>query len=160
LLAAWIVHDLEELWTMPDWSQRAPEQLAEAFPGVPAAVTEQLPMSRAEASTAIAVTGLVMAAAAASGARSGGRSQFFQTALTGFGMHAVTHLAQSALLRRYTPGLVTTPLVVVPFSLWAHRQLRRYGVPAAPSNPRLTVALAAVVPLSHAIARLPRLRRR
>ncbi|MGC4943334.1 HXXEE domain-containing protein [Kribbella sp. DT2] len=159
LLAAWVIHDAEELATMAGWSREAPEQVRAVLPGVPDAVVEQLPMTRAEAATAIGLTGVVMAAASFAGARSGGRSAFFQAALTGFGMHGVTHLAQSAVLRRYTPGLVTTPLVVIPFSLWAWRRLRAYDVPPAPSNARLNLALAAAVPLSHAIARLPRLRR-
>jgi len=103
---------------------------------------------------------VAMAAAAAAGSSSGGRGRVFQASLLGFGLHAGTHIAQSIALRRYTPGLVTTPLVVVPYSVWAWRRLKRSGVPIAPSDQRLNLALAAVVPLAHAIARLPRLRRR
>ena len=159
LLAAWIIHDVEELLTMPAWSQQAPAQVQAVLPAVPDAVVKQLPMSRAEAATAIGLTGLAMAAASASGARSGGASKLFQASLVGFGLHAGTHLAQSAVLRRYTPGLVTTPLVVIPYSVWAWRRLKRSGVPIQPSDPRLNLLLAAVVPLSHVIARLPRRRR-
>jgi hypothetical protein len=158
LLAAWIIHDIEELLTMPSWSQDAPEQVRAVLPHAPAAVLDQLPMSRAEAATAIGLTGLAMAAAAASGARTGGRSKFFQASLAGFGLHAGTHLVQSAVLRRYTPGLVTTPLVVIPYSIWAWRRLKRSGVPIHPSDARLNVLLAAVVPAAHAVARLRRLR--
>jgi hypothetical protein len=156
LLAAWIIHDVEELLTMPGWSHKAPAQVQAVFPAVPDAVVKQLPMSRAEAATAIGLTGLVMAAAAADGARTGGASKLFQASLVGFGLHAGTHLAQSAVLRRYTPGLVTTPLVVIPYSVWAWRRLKRSGVPIQPSDPRLNLLLAAVVPLSHAVARLRR----
>ncbi|TDO69178.1 uncharacterized protein with HXXEE motif [Kribbella sp. VKM Ac-2571] len=150
LLAAWIAHDLEELATMPSFSQQ---------PDLPAPLTKVLPMSRSEAATAIGLTGVAIAAASAAGAATGGRSKFFQASLMGFGLHAGTHLAQSVVLRRYTPGLVTTPLVVIPFSLWAWHRLKAAGVPIAPTDRRLTIALAAIVPLSHAIARLPRLRR-
>ncbi|WP_405057220.1 HXXEE domain-containing protein [Kribbella sp. NBC_01505] len=172
LLAAWIIHDLEELVTMSRWSHQAPAQLAEALDRISpvdaqstslraaAAAERALPMSATEAATAIGLTGLAMAAASAAGAATGGRSKFFQASLVGFGLHAGTHIAQSVALRRYTPGLVTTPLVVIPYSVWAWRQLKRAGVPIAPSDRRLNLALAAVVPLSHAIARLPRLRRR
>ena len=151
LLAAWIVHDLEELATMPSFSRQ---------PDLPAPLTKVLPMSRTEAATAIGLTGVVMAAASAAGAATGGRSKFFQTSLLGFGLHAGTHIAQSVVLRRYTPGLVTTPLVVIPFSVWAWQRLRADGVPIAPPDRRLNLAVAAVVPLAHALARLPRLRRR
>ena len=151
LLAAWIIHDLEELATMPTFSQRT---------DLPAPLTKVLPMSRTEAATAIGLTGVAMAAASAAGAATGGRSKFFQASLAGFGLHAATHLAQSVALRRYTPGLITTPLVVIPFSAWAWRRLKTERVPIAPTDRRLTLALAAIVPLTHAIARLPRLRRR
>jgi hypothetical protein len=67
----------------------------------------------------IAVIGGVMTAAA--GARTGGRSAFYQAALAGFGWHTVTHLAQAAAVRAYPPGLVTAPLIVAPFSVWAWR---------------------------------------
>ena len=149
LLAAWIIHDLEELATMPSFSQRT---------DLPMPLTKVLPMSRTEAATAIGLTGIAMVAASAAGAATNGRSKFFQASLLGFGLHAGTHLAQSALLRRYTPGLITTPLVVIPFSTWAWRRLKTEAVPIAPPDHRLTLALAAIVPLSHAIARLPRLR--
>ncbi len=158
LLVAWIVHDLEELLTMPSWSQRAPAQIRAVLPQVPDAVLDKLPTSRAEVTAAIGLTGLVMAAAAASGARTGGSSKFFQASLVGFGLHAGTHLAQSAVLRRYTPGLVTTPLVVIPYSVWAWRRLKRSGVPVHPSDARLNLLLAAVVPAAHTIARLSRRR--
>ena len=97
LLAAWIVHDLEELLTMPTWSQQAPEQIRAVLP-------------------------------------------------------------QVLVLRRYTPGLVTTPLVVIPYSVWAWRRLKGSGVPVHPSDARLNLLLAAVVPAAHTIARLSRRR--
>lgn len=152
LLAAWVLHDLEELATLPRWSTDAPVTLAGQLP---APVLRALPMSRTEAATAIGLVGAVMTVASARGARTGGQSALFQSALTGFGLHAGTHIAQSVILRRYTPGLITTPLVVIPYALWARRQMR--DIPKATPSPALTVALAAAVPLAHAIARLPRL---
>ena len=150
LLAAWMIHDLEELATMPSFSQSE---------DLPRPLAKVLPMSRTEAATAIGITGVAIAAASAAGAATGGRSRFFQATLFGFGLHAGTHIAQSLALRRYTPGLVTTPLVVIPFSVWAWRRLRAEGIPIAASDRRLNLALAAVVPVAHAAARLPRLRR-
>lgn len=70
-----------------------------------------------------------MLAVAARGAHIGGRSVVYQTAVTGFGLHALTHLAQSAVVRGYTPGVATVPLVAAPFSVWARRRLRQAGVP-------------------------------
>ncbi len=78
--------------------------------------------------------GTVMAAAAAAGARSGGRSGFYQAVLAGFGWHAVGHLAQAAAVGGYAPGVVTAPVIVAPFSVWAWRRLRAAG--SRPSSAR------------------------
>ncbi|MET9800384.1 HXXEE domain-containing protein [Streptomyces sp. NPDC006368] len=128
LLAAFAVHDLEELATMPAWASAQVDRLRESHPKVPERVWSAMSVTPGHAATAIGLMGLVVGAASADGARTGGRSPFFQTVLAGFGLHAVSHVAQSAALRRYTPGVVTTPLVVAPFSLWAWRELRRGGV--------------------------------
>jgi Protein of unknown function with HXXEE motif len=114
LLAAWVAHDTEELFTMAAFT---------ADPDVPLPETDQTHVN-----VALALMGGFMATAAAAGARTGGRSPLYQAALTGFGLHAITHVASALALRRYTPGLVTAPLIVAPFSLWAARELRRCGV--------------------------------
>ncbi|WP_320779716.1 HXXEE domain-containing protein [Streptomyces sp. CRN 30] len=128
LLAAFAVHDLEELATMPAWAATQVDRLRDSFPKVPERVWSAMSVSPGHTATAIGLMGLVVGAASADGARTGGQSPFFQTVLAGFGLHAVTHVAQSAVLRRYTPGVITAPLVVAPFSLWAWRELRRGGV--------------------------------
>ncbi|NJP99012.1 HXXEE domain-containing protein [Streptomyces zingiberis] len=128
LLAAFAVHDLEELATMPGWAAAEVDRLRRRHPKVPERVWATMSVTPGHAATAIGLMGLVVGAASADGARTGGRSPFFQTVLAGFGLHAVSHVAQSAALGRYTPGVVTAPLVVAPFSLWAWRELRRAGV--------------------------------
>ncbi|MFB9907377.1 HXXEE domain-containing protein [Allokutzneria oryzae] len=115
LLAAWTLHDAEELLTMAKFSRDNKRWLPE--------------VDQAHVTTAIGLMGAVIATASAAGARTGGRSALFQTVLTGFGLHSLTHLAQSALLRRYTPGVITAPLIVAPFSLWALKLLRDNGIP-------------------------------
>ncbi|MEV1114791.1 HXXEE domain-containing protein [Actinosynnema sp. NPDC049800] len=138
LLAAWVVHDLEELATMARWTRERKH--------VPTTTT-------AEAAIAIGVVGVVIAAAAADGARTCGRSKFFQSALTGFGLHAVVHVASSAVCRGYTPGVLTAPTVVAPFSWWALRRLRRAGIEVNPS-PRGLLWFPVIVGGAHLIARL------
>ncbi|NUT48545.1 MAG: HXXEE domain-containing protein [Saccharothrix sp.] len=137
LLAAWVVHDLEELATMARWTRGRKH--------VPTTTT-------AEAAIAIGVVGLVIAAAAADGARTGGRSRFFQSVLTGFGLHAATHVATGVVTGGYAPGLITAPSVVAPFSWWALRRLKRAGVRVHPS-PRALLWFPAVVGGAHGIAR-------
>ncbi|WP_158843126.1 HXXEE domain-containing protein [Saccharothrix deserti] len=137
LLAAWVVHDLEELATMARWTRRHRH--------VPTTTTP-------EAAIAIGVVGVVIAAAAADGARTGGRSKLFQSVLAGFGLHAVTHVVSGAVFRGYTPGVVTAPIVVAPFSLWALRQLHRAGIHVKPS-PRGLLWFPVIIGAAHGIAR-------
>ncbi|GAA3697736.1 HXXEE domain-containing protein [Nonomuraea antimicrobica] len=160
LLAAWAVHDAEELATMARWTRTARPRLEERFPRVP---WERLEMSQRHVNVAIGLMGAVMAGAAALGARTGGRSAVFQAALAGFGAHGVVHLAQAALARGYTPGVVTAPVVVIPYSVWAWRRLRRAGVPArswSGSLVALPVVLVGVHALAHVLAGRRGLRRR
>ncbi|GAA3209617.1 HXXEE domain-containing protein [Nonomuraea helvata] len=152
LLAAWAVHDAEELATMAGWTREARER----WPWVPE-------VSQRHVNVAIGLMGGVMAGAAALGARTGGRSPVFQAALLGFGAHGVAHLAQAAVARRYTPGVVTAPVVVIPFSVWAWRRLRADGVPvragaaARPGVAAFPLVVGGVHVLAHALTR-PRAR--
>ncbi|WP_431909687.1 HXXEE domain-containing protein [Nonomuraea jabiensis] len=166
LLAAWAVHDVEELATMAGWTRsarpRLEELLEERLPWVP---WERLEVSQRHVNVAIGLMGGVMAGASALGARTGGRSPVFQAALLGFGAHGVMHLAQAAVARGYTPGAVTAPVVVIPFSVWAWRRLRAEGVPVRTGAAgwaglaALPAVLAGVHAAAHALTR-PRSRSR
>ncbi|MGW7521548.1 HXXEE domain-containing protein [Streptomyces sp. NPDC054796] len=129
LFAAWAAHDAEEVATGPRrLAARLPE-LRERLPRVPDRVWRALEgVDAREFAVAVTGVGLVVAAAAADGHRTGGRSGFYQSTLTGFGLHGAVHLAQAAAVRGYPPGAATTPLVVLPFTLWARGRLRRAGV--------------------------------
>ncbi|WUH78179.1 HXXEE domain-containing protein [Streptomyces sp. NBC_00435] len=81
---------------------------------------------------------------------------FYQACLNGFGPHGIVHLAQAAAARGCIPGVVTSPLVVVPFTLWARGRLRDAGV-RTPTRPRdltrgLGLAVAATAG-AHVVAR-------
>ncbi|WP_329376355.1 HXXEE domain-containing protein [Streptomyces sp. NBC_01351] len=157
LLAAWTVHDLEEVAAMAHWSRTRVPVLRERHPRLPDRIWRRLEaVDGREFATAVGCMGLVVAAAAADGYRTGGRSAFYQDSLNGFGLHGLVHLAQAAATRGYTPGVVTSPLLVVPFTLWARGRLRRAGV-LRPTRPRelargLALAGAATV-AAHAVAR-------
>ncbi|MEV6506247.1 HXXEE domain-containing protein [Streptomyces sp. NPDC051642] len=157
LLAAWAVHDREEVAAMPGWARGQVPGLRQRYPRVPERVWRRLEsLDGREFAAAVAVMGGVVAVAAADGHRTGGRSGFYQAALNGFGLHALTHMAQAAAVRGYTPGVVTSPLVVVPFTLWARGRLRRAGVlrPARPRDVVQGLALAAVATVgTRAVAR-------
>lgn len=151
LLAAWLVHDLEELPTMAPWTRRMARRLPWAQP-----------MSQAHVNVGIALMGVVVAAAAVAGARSGGRSGFYQSALAGFGWHAGGHVLSAVALREYTPGLVTAPLLVAPFSLWAWRRLGAAGVPrdGRRATARGALLTAASLLVAHTTAAILTRRRR
>jgi len=128
LLGAWAINDAEELATMAAWSRRAIPRLRARHPRVPEAVWSAVRVTGPESAVAIGLMGALVAAAAWRGHATGGRSPFYQAALVGFGAHAATHVAFSALARGYTPGVLTAPTVVAPYSIWALAKLRGAGV--------------------------------
>ncbi|WP_203601518.1 HXXEE domain-containing protein [Streptomyces sp. SID9727] len=156
LLAAWAANDLEEIATMAGWLRTARPRLGKRLPRVPDRVWDRAALSQREVNTAIGLMGVLVAAAAADGARTGGRSPFFRTVLTGFGLHGAVHLAQSAAYGGYTPGVATSPTVVIPYSLWALRRLRAAGIPVG--GARDTAAGLVILPVAvagaHAVARV------
>src|SRR5215467_9312139 len=158
LLIAWAVHDLEEVLAFGPWAQHALPRLRERFPGVPRRAWRAVEsVDERQFAVAVGLVGVVMAAAAAAGQVSGGRSRFFQLMLAGFGLHAAGHLAAAAGIRGYVPGVVTASLVAAPFSAWAILRLKAAGVwrPASAGDLILAAALAlAVLGGSHALARV------
>ncbi|MFI8826435.1 HXXEE domain-containing protein [Streptomyces sp. NPDC053431] len=157
LFAAWAIHDCEELAFGPRWTRENLPRLRERFPGVPEAVWKAVEaVDEREFALAVGAMAAIVGSAAVAGGRSEGRSAFFQGALNGFGLHGLVHLAQAAAVRGWTPGSATSPLVVIPFTLWARGRLRRAGV-LRPTRARdvavgLAVAAGATV-VSHAVAR-------
>ncbi|MEV5875274.1 HXXEE domain-containing protein [Streptomyces sp. NPDC052101] len=156
LLAAWALHDTEEVVMVPHWVRTQVPELRKRFPRVPEAVWRRLEsVDTREFTTAVAAMAVVLAAACADGQRTGGRSAVYQTALNAFGLHGLVHLAQAAVMRGYTPGSATTPIVVLPFTVWARGRLRRSGV-LRPTRARdlaegLAFAAAAAI-ATHAVA--------
>jgi hypothetical protein len=128
LLLAWAVHDLEEVLAFEPWKRTAVPRLRARFPRVPGLVWQRLESATAQDfALAVAIVGVLMAAAAAAGQASGGRSRYFQLMLAGFGLHTISHVASAVGTRGYTPGVVTAPLVAAPFAVWARRQLKAAG---------------------------------
>ncbi|MFF3291173.1 HXXEE domain-containing protein [Streptomyces sp. NPDC003023] len=157
LLAAWALHDLEELATGPRWMRENVPVLRERFPQVPERVWRAMEaVDQREFTAAVGVMAVIVGAAAVAGHRTGGRSAFYQGAVDGFGLHGLVHLAQAAAFRGWTPGSVTSPLIVVPFALWARGRLRRAGVlrPARARDVAAGLVMAAgATGVAHAIGR-------
>ncbi|RCG23706.1 HXXEE domain-containing protein [Streptomyces diacarni] len=158
LFAAWALHDAEETAMMPHWIRTHVPELRKSAPRVPEAVWTRLEATDGRRfAAAVGAMAVLVGAAAAEGHRTGGRSATYQTALGAFGAHGVVHLAQAAATRSLTPGALTSPLVVIPFTAWARGRLRAQGI-LRPTRPRdiAAGALGAVAALavSHGVAQL------
>lgn len=143
LFLAWLANDTEEWFTMAPWSQKNATGTGKRPPG-PAWLRK--PVTSTQSRVAISLMGALVLAASARGAATGGRSSFFQSTLVGFGAHGFGHLALSAAHRGYTPGVATAPTVVIPFSLWAWRELGRQGVRR--NDARTWLSAAVLLPAS------------
>lgn len=140
LFWAWVVNDAEELVTMGPWSREHGAELARRSPlPLPEWVPEG--MSETHVRVAIWIMGGTIYALSARGAATGGRSRLFQAALLGFGAHGFSHMTNSLSWRGYTPGVLTAPTVVIPYSALAMRRLAHEGVLRVD---RGTVAMAAI----------------
>ena len=92
LLVAWIVHDVEELLTTPRFAPRTAATIRRRFAWLPGLALQMVDVGVTRMAVAVVLIGLLVAAAAEEGARTGGRSPFFQVILAGFGIHAVFHV--------------------------------------------------------------------
>ncbi|MFB7169176.1 HXXEE domain-containing protein [Streptomyces sp. NPDC056242] len=78
LLAAWAVHDAEEVVMVPRWARDRVPELRGRFPRVPDQIGRQLEsIDEREFASAVAGMPVVVAAAAVDGYRTGGRSAFY-----------------------------------------------------------------------------------
>lgn len=139
LFGTWALSDLEELWTMRGSSRYVLPRLPKVVP-----IPERLRrdgVSQRHVTSGIAVMGLLMGAAAARGVRTQGRSPFFRGVLLAYGLHGFGHLGMAAVAGRYVSGAVTAPVIVIPYWLWARRELTRHGI-AEVDRPAAAVAMA------------------
>ncbi len=106
-----IIHDLEEVFTMAPWMRQHPDLMAR-LPLTPAVT------STAQVAGAVAFEWVLTFAASCLGARElrRGRSHWFFISLTAaLLLNVVTHVGQALLVGGYTPGILTAPTVVLPY---------------------------------------------
>ncbi|MFI1990987.1 HXXEE domain-containing protein [Actinoplanes sp. NPDC020271] len=126
LFLTWALSDLEELWTMSRSSRYVLPRLPAVLP-IPQRLRRD-GVSQRHVSASIAMMGLLIGAASVEGARTQGRSPFFRGVLLAYGLHGFGHLGMVAVARRYVSGALTAPVIVIPYWLWARRELTRQGV--------------------------------
>jgi len=142
LFWAWLVHDLEEVVTMPATARRLGPEVTHAQAGV-----------------AIGAMGVLVAVAARRGERTGGRDGLYQAVTAGLQAHVLTHVATSAFLRGYSTGVVTAVTVLLPQTISARRRERAVGVLRPGPVPYLR-GVAVLVPTTVACQALGRWTRR
>lgn len=120
-----LIHDLEELATIEDWTRLHGDRLPEVFRSL-------LPISTAEFGVAIAALLLVFIAVSWLADRAkgdGGRAvDFFVLLVAVLGTNAVGHVAQAILLGAYVPGLLTAVLFGLPYACWGLATVTRSGI--------------------------------
>lgn len=130
---AFVVHDAEELFTMPSWF-----------------IAHERPLGLAHVAVAIAlflVIFLVITAGAWLRPRSFAWRALYGGLLGTFLLHGFIHVGQAIAFASYTPGLVTAVLVVVPAStyLWIVL-LRRGAIDLKPSLAMSVLGIALFLP--------------
>jgi hypothetical protein len=144
LFGAWLVHDVEEVFTFPATSRLLAERVG----------TTKLLVTPAQSAVAIALMGALVATACHSGIRTNGDSKLFRAVSAGLEAHVATHILASVSQKRYTAGLVTAPLVMLPGARVVRAALRRRGQPLRFGDTAQGAALLmGAALLSHLVAR-------
>ena len=113
---AFLIHDLEEIFTMERFTRENRERFPKFLRNIAAINTTQF---------TIAVGVLFAITLLASYLATGQQRQvdIFITALALFLVHVFWHIATPIIFRKYTPGLITALLIVMPYSLYAFHRL-------------------------------------
>ena len=133
LPVAFVIHDGEEILTMPRWiAEHRPLLERIAHTGAPARrVVDNLPTTTAQVAVAVAVELAVLLLATvlfSRGPRPGPALYFYAAALGVFTAHSLTHLGQTLLLGAYTPGVVTAVLIVPAAGVYLYKRLFEAGL--------------------------------
>ena len=152
LFAAWACHDLEELFTMRETSRALAARMPDWVP-IPDDV-RQAGLSQQHVNLGISLMGAYVAAVSAAGVRSRGRSRLFRGGLLAFGLHGFGHIGVTAVLRRYTTGVATSPTIVIPCWLWARRALARESLSDRDGTAPWAAVSILLIPTVHVVTRL------
>lgn len=119
LLTAWALHDVEEALAFPSTCDALADRTNIEF----------LRIGKRESWAAVGLMGIFVTAVCWRGLRTGGRSSMYRATLAGLEAHVYSHLAASALQRRYTAGVATALPIMLPGAIGARRELRHAGAP-------------------------------
>ena len=123
-----VIHDGEELLTMPGWiasHQQELDQLAR-MSEVAAKLTRSLPTTTTQVAIAIGFILLLFIAVTVGASMSGKRGFWvyaYASLLGGLFLHVFMHIAQAILVSGYVPGLIGAVAAVIPGTLYIYKRL-------------------------------------
>ena len=125
---AFIIHDVEELLTMPQWiaSHRAELDYLAGKSETAAEMMRSLPVTAKQAAVAIGgilILFLVVTTGATIFSKHGFWLYAYAALLGALFLHVFTHIAQAVIFAGYVPGVVGAILVVIPVAIYIYKQL-------------------------------------
>jgi hypothetical protein len=128
LPATFIVHDSEEILTVPWWiAHNEPAlQAIRTLGPIGNRVVANLPRTTGAVAAAVAVELLVLVVATAWLTRDPRRGlglDIYSALLGLFVGHSVTHVGVAILLRGYTPGVITAVVLIPPMGVYLYKRL-------------------------------------
>ena len=123
-----IIHDGEELLTMPGWIVRHQQKLDQLarMNEIAAEMVHSLPTTTAQVAVAIGFILLlfVVVTAGASMTRRRGFWLYAYASLLGvLFLHVFTHIAQAILIGGYAPGVIGAVVAIIPGALYLYKRL-------------------------------------
>jgi len=123
LPVVFIIHDGEELFTMPGWIVRHQQELDQLarMNEIAAGMVRSLPTTTAQVAVAIGFILLlfVVVTAGASMSRKRGFWLYAYASLLGvLFLHVFTHIAQAVLIGGYAPGVIGAVVAIIPGTLY------------------------------------------
>lgn len=127
---AFIIHDAEEVLTMPDWVALHHDQLTAIFGRLhlPEQALDVIHITRPALLLGVGILLAIFVLVTECARRAGGQGvwQFaFAVVLGGFFLHGFTHLAQAVYFGGYAPGAITAGVMVIPASIYLYTRLDR-----------------------------------
>ena len=124
-----VLHDFEEIIMIENWLKRNSTVMYDILPKrIADRVIKQFSMSTAHFAVAVLVIFLFVSSSTVMANQyviQGllGNIYIFTIITLVFFLHAFTHIAQSVILRSITPGVFTSLIVIIPYSLVLYRSL-------------------------------------
>jgi hypothetical protein len=148
---AFLIHDLEEILTMERFARKNRDRFPKFMRNIATINTTQFTIG-------VGVLFVLTLLAAYLATRSPRETDILTIALAIFLIHVVGHIAFPLFFRKYTPGLITAVIIVLPYSLYAFYRLFSANLIGG-ENLNISILLGALllVPLLLAVRQLGKL---